>query len=125
MPKQRPPFDTQRYESRKAQGLSQRAIAQEMGMPEATLRKNLKVMAQGVAQAVEEGLPWGDQGMPGRADADVSPRSTLRYPIEAPLRETWVYLHSISTKVYLMMARKVLYVGKVSLRSTKVSLPSL
>ena len=49
MPKQRPPFDTQRYESLKAQGLSQRAIAEVMGMPEATLRNNLKVMAQVVA----------------------------------------------------------------------------
>jgi hypothetical protein len=36
MPKQRPPFDHKRYEALKAQGLSQRAIAQEMGLPEAT-----------------------------------------------------------------------------------------
>jgi hypothetical protein len=60
MPKQRPPFDTQRYEALKAQGLSQRAIAQEMGMPEATLRNNLKVLAQAIA----EGVPMDDQGIP-------------------------------------------------------------
>ena len=60
MPKHRPPFDTQRYEALKAQGLSQRAIAQEMGMPEATLRNNLKVLAQFIA----EGGPMGDQGLP-------------------------------------------------------------
>ena len=79
MPKQRPPFDTQRHESRKAQGLSQRAIAQEMGMPEATLRKNLKVMAQGVAQAVEEGLPGATKVCLGEQTL-MSPKVHLRYP---------------------------------------------
>jgi len=58
MPKQRPPFDSERYTSLKAQGFSQRAIAQEMGMPEATLRNNLKVLAQSV------GTSWGDLGTP-------------------------------------------------------------
>src|SRR5215469_15847553 len=43
MPKQRPPFDIERYIALKAQGLSQRHIAREMGMPDATLRNNLKV----------------------------------------------------------------------------------
>jgi hypothetical protein len=43
MPKQRPPFDYECYASLKAQGLSQRQIAREMGMPDATLRNNLKV----------------------------------------------------------------------------------
>jgi hypothetical protein len=71
MPKQRPPFDTERYESLKTQGLSQRAIAQEMGMPEATLRNNLKVMAQAVAQAVGKSLPLGDQGVPCKESLDV------------------------------------------------------
>jgi len=60
MPKQRPPFDIQRYESLKAQGFSQRAIAEQMGMPEATLRDNLKVLAQ----AKVEGPPEGDTGVP-------------------------------------------------------------
>jgi hypothetical protein len=64
MPKQRPSFDMQRYEALKAQGLSQRAIAQAMDMPEATLRNNLKVLAQAVAQGIREGLPMGDQGLP-------------------------------------------------------------
>jgi predicted transcriptional regulator len=64
MPKARPPFDTPRYESLKAQGLSQRAIAEQMGMPEATLRNNLKVLAQAVARTAEEGIPIGDQGLP-------------------------------------------------------------
>jgi hypothetical protein len=71
MPKQRPPFDTQQYESLKAQGLSQRVIAQHMGMPEATLRNNLKVLAQTVAQAVGEGLSMGDQGLPDQKTLDV------------------------------------------------------
>src|SRR5438105_1221903 len=60
MPKQRPPFDTIRYEALKAQGLTGRAIAKEMGMPEATLRDNLKMMQK--AQA-SHGLPQEDQGM--------------------------------------------------------------
>jgi hypothetical protein len=58
MPKQRPPFDRERYASLKAQGLSQRAIAEAMGMPEATLRNNLKVLAQA------GGPPTGDLGTP-------------------------------------------------------------
>lgn len=73
MPKQRPPFDHKRYEALKAQGLSQRAIAQEMGLPEATLRNNLKVMAQAVAQAMGESHPMGDQGVPCREGLDVDP----------------------------------------------------
>jgi len=60
MPKQRPPFDNNRYEELKVQGLSQRAIAQEMGMPEATLRNNLKVLVQSIGA----GLPTGGQGPP-------------------------------------------------------------
>jgi hypothetical protein len=67
MPKQRPPFDTQCYEALKAQGLSQRAIAQEMGMPEATLRNNLKALAQSIAA----GVPRGDQGLPHRETTEV------------------------------------------------------
>ena len=58
MPKQRPPFDKERFTSLKAQGLSQRDIAKAMGMPEATLRNNLKVLAQAV------GTPEGDLSTP-------------------------------------------------------------
>ncbi len=72
MPKQRPPFDMQRYEALKAQGLSQRAIAQALDMPEATLRNNLKILAQAVAQAVGEGPPIGDQGLPPQNNPEVS-----------------------------------------------------
>src|SRR4029434_8755369 len=68
MPKQRPPFDYKRYEELKAQGLSQRAIAQEMGMPEATLRNNLKVLAQSIG----EGLPMGDLGPPRQGSTEVN-----------------------------------------------------
>jgi len=46
MPKQRPPFDYKRYEKLKTHGLSQGAIAQEMSMPEATLRNNLERSVQ-------------------------------------------------------------------------------
>jgi hypothetical protein len=76
MPKQRPPFDHERYTALKAQGLSQRAIAEQMGMPEATLRNNLKVMAQAMAEAqAGEGPPVGDQGGPCRKNAEVHPGS--------------------------------------------------
>src|SRR5262249_54558230 len=53
------------------QGLSQRAIAQAMGMPEATLRNNLKVLAQSIG----EGLPMGNQGPPDRVSVEVHPGS--------------------------------------------------
>ena len=43
MRKQRPPFDDERYASLKTQGLSQRQIARQMGMPDATLPHTLKV----------------------------------------------------------------------------------
>jgi hypothetical protein len=71
MPKARPPFDTQRYESLKAQGLSQRVIAEQMGMPEATLRNNLKVLAQAVARTAEEDIPIGNQGLPIQEHSEV------------------------------------------------------
>ena len=67
MPKQRPPFDYKRYEELKTHGLSQRAIAQEMSMPEATLRNNLKVLAQSIG----EGLPMGDLGPPRQGSMEV------------------------------------------------------
>jgi DNA-binding transcriptional regulator YiaG len=84
MPKQRPPFDGNRYEALRAQGLSQRAIAQEMGMPEATLRNNLKVLggqpALGTPMDVQgpserapqpQGRPEVHQDMPRLATAEV------------------------------------------------------
>jgi hypothetical protein len=40
-------------------------------MPEATLRNNLKVMAQAVSQAAGESLPQGDQGIPHKESLDV------------------------------------------------------
>jgi hypothetical protein len=79
MPKQRPPFDMQRYEELKAQGLSQRAIAQAMGMPEATLRNNLKVLAQPIGT----GTLMDDQGIPYPESAGVHQRS-----LEAVLKFT-------------------------------------
>ena len=73
------------YEELKAQGLSQRAIAERMGMPEATLRNNLKVLAQAVAQTVGEGIPTEDQGLPSQKNPEVhlgtregDPRDTPR-----------------------------------------------
>ena len=42
MPKQRPPFDYENYLALDRQGLSKRAIAEQMGMPESTLRDNVK-----------------------------------------------------------------------------------
>src|SRR5512145_1393796 len=84
MPKQRPLFDRQRYASLKAQGLSQRAIAQAMGMPAATLRNNLKVLTQAVAQSSGEGLPMGDQGIPQRENVKVSPGIPQGDPLGLP-----------------------------------------
>jgi hypothetical protein len=85
MPKQRPPFDRTRYEGLKAQGLSQRAIAQEMGMPEATLRNNLKVLgdqpASGTPMATQstverapqpEGTPEVHVSIPSSVTAEVN-----------------------------------------------------
>ena len=73
MPKARPPFDTQRYETLKTRTL-RRAIAEHMGMSEATLGNNLKVLAQAVAQALERRSPASDDhGLPWKENADVSP----------------------------------------------------
>jgi hypothetical protein len=60
MPKQRPPFDLPRYETLKAQGLSQRVIAEQMGMPESTLRDNINVLKK----RQEQGPPMVSQGTP-------------------------------------------------------------
>ena len=87
MPKTQPPFDTQRYETLKTQGLSQRAIAEHMGMSEATLGNNLKVLAQAVAQALSEGLRMGDHGLPWKENGDVS-QVSLRSPAEGHVRTT-------------------------------------
>jgi hypothetical protein len=61
MPKVRTPLDVERYLELHRQGLSQRQIAKELGIPESTLRENLRAMQK--AQA-SHGLPQGDQGPP-------------------------------------------------------------
>jgi hypothetical protein len=60
MPKQRPPFDVERYRDLQAQGHSNRKIAELMGMPESTLRDNLKILQ---AQH-NQGIPMETQGIP-------------------------------------------------------------
>ena len=129
MPKARPPFDMQRYQALKAQGRSQRAIAQEMGMPEATLRNNLKVLAQSIG----EGIPMGNQSIPhlenSNVHRNVHPRETMVY-LACPHRKghprnTKVHLHSMSTQVYLTMERKVLWaVVRILREYTRASLRS-
>ena len=42
MPKQRTPLDYPRYQELRNRGLSQDQIAKELGIPESTLRDNLK-----------------------------------------------------------------------------------
>ena len=79
MPKPRPPFDPQRYAALKAQGLSQRAIAEQMGMPEATLRNHLKVLAPSLG----EGVPMSDHGKP-RQEAPQGDQSSPELPHEGP-----------------------------------------
>jgi hypothetical protein len=96
-----------------------------VGMPEATLRNNLKVLAQSIA----DGIPMGDKvylsGKPPR-----STKVALRYPKEVhprdtqgdlallftkvTLRPTKVYLHSMSILVSLTTVRKALSVQKRS-----------
>lgn len=61
MPKARTPLDMERIEALQRQGLSQRQIAQELGMAESTLRENLRAMQK--AQA-SHGLPQGAHGPP-------------------------------------------------------------
>jgi hypothetical protein len=61
MPKARTPLDYDRYQELHAQGFSLRQIAKELGIPESTLRDNLKMMRK--AQA-SHGLPQSDQGPP-------------------------------------------------------------
>lgn len=53
MPKARPPFDVERYTRFREQGMSNRQITKEIGMPEATLRNNLRVLST----QVERGTP--------------------------------------------------------------------
>ncbi len=77
MPKQRPPFDADRYQALKAQGLSQRLIAQDMGIPESTLRDNLRVLQK--AQA-SQGLPQADQGPPEEDQGGPLPPISLGPP---------------------------------------------
>jgi hypothetical protein len=86
MPKQRPSFDRQRYESLKVQGLSQRAIAEQMGMPEATLRENLKVLAQ----VKVEDLLGDNQGPPHGERPKVSQEGP---PEGDPLGTPPLYVH--------------------------------
>lgn len=63
MPKTRAPFDANRYQTLKAQGLPQRQIAKELGIPESTLRDNLRLMSPALTPEsgpqVDEGGPKG------------------------------------------------------------------
>jgi hypothetical protein len=68
MPKVRTPLDVERYLELHRQGLSQRQIAKELGIPESTLRENLRAMqkaqaSHGLSQG-DQGPPRGDTGMP-------------------------------------------------------------
>jgi hypothetical protein len=78
MPKARAPLDVDRYQDLHRQGLSLRQIAKELGIPESTLRDNLKVRdkaraAQGLPQS-DQGPPQEDQGIPeGPPNVDKDP----------------------------------------------------
>jgi len=68
MPKARTPLDLDRYQTLKAQGLSQRQIAATLGMAESTLRENLKALQK---PQTSEGGPLVDKGVPqGPPDVD-------------------------------------------------------
>ena len=84
MPKARPPFDYPHYTALKAQGLSQRAIAQQMGMAESTLRDNLKVLDKH-----REDLPIAEpalvsSGGPGIHLGEGSTREGAQVPLGRP-----------------------------------------
>src|SRR5712691_3397179 len=59
MPKQWAPIDHERYRELQSQGLSRRQIAKALGIPESTLRDNLKVMQKG-----QQSTPEVDLGTP-------------------------------------------------------------
>lgn len=92
MPKQRPPFDYTRYEELKTQGLSQRAIAQAMGMPEATLRNNLKILAQ----SIREDFPMDDPDIHSQASPQVNQGIPEVSQASTPMRDLGIpplYVH--------------------------------
>ena len=122
MPKQRPPFDVQRYEAFKAKGLSQRAIAEQMGMPEATFRNNLKVLAQAVAQSAREGLPMDDQGILDQETPAIRLGNLEGDPRSIPEGDNGIpqlYVH----QVYLTMVRGP--VGAEDIEGVHESIPAL
>jgi hypothetical protein len=83
MPKARPPFDVERYTTLKQQGMSQRQIAKAMGMPEGTLRNNLKVL--GIT--VDAGTPRDTKeplGTPGASPSTSTHVDTGIPAYEAP-----------------------------------------
>ena len=88
MPKQRTPLDYPRYQELRSRGLSQNQIAKELGIPESTLRDNLKHHLQ--AQALR-GTPEVDHGTPqGIPEVDVGiqeriPEVDLHPPRQSPL----------------------------------------
>ncbi len=109
MPKTRTPLDLDRYQRLKDQGLSQRQIAQELRIPESTLRDNLRTVPQtptaqgvpmvdvrghvdeparehaprqgvpGVAQGIPQATTSIDQGLPRRVP-DVDQETTHSRP---------------------------------------------
>ena len=103
MPKQRPPFDVQRYEAFKAKGLSQRAIAEQMGMPEATCRIISRFWHRQWHSLQGKVYPWTTKVYSTRSHA--IRLGNLEGDLEVYLRETMVYLNSVSTQVYLTMVR--------------------
>src|SRR5258705_12716678 len=85
MPKARTPLDMERIEALQRQGLSQRHIAQELGMAESTLRENLRAMQQ--AQA-SHGLPQGDHRRPqGDEGGPSGPRHASQRTSQGPPQE--------------------------------------
>ena len=83
MPKARAPLDYARYQALHAQKLSLRQIAKELGIPESTLRDNLKVMQKAQASyglpQEDQGPPEGDKGLP-KTSTSCLPRSTSARP---------------------------------------------
>jgi hypothetical protein len=94
MPKARTPLDYDRYQELHAQRLSLRQIAKELGIPESTLRDNLKMMRK--AQA-SHGLLQSDQGPP-QGDQSGRPPHVALGPPQPDQAETVVLAsHAIPT----------------------------
>lgn len=85
MPKQRTPLDYDRYRELQSQGLSRRQIAKALGIPESTLRDNLKVLQKGQQSPPEVDL--GTQQSQEQQEGITVAAQTLSHAVENPPKD--------------------------------------